>query len=135
MNDPPQAIILFDGVCNLCNRMVDYVIRHDPAGRFLFASLQSDKGKALAAEYGIDAESISSMVLIESERAYLRSSATLRVYRRLKGPLRLLWPFILVPLPIRDAGYNFVAKRRYRLFGKRETCRLPTEAEQARFLE
>ena len=134
MQDRPQAIILFDGVCNLCNASVNTIIDRDPAGRFRFASLQSEVGKALAAEHGIDARELSSMVLIESGRAYLRSTATLRVYRRLRGPIRLLWPFILVPRPIRDAVYNFVAKRRYRWFGKREMCRLPTEADRARFL-
>lgn len=134
VKDQPQAIILFDGVCNLCNRMVDVVIRHDPADRFAFASLQSEHGKALARDHGIDTEALSSMVLIESGQAYLRSTAALRVYRRLRGPLRLLWPFIAVPRPIRDAVYNFIAKHRYRWFGEREVCRLPTEAEQARFL-
>ena len=134
MNDHPEAIILFDGVCNLCNRTVDMVIRRDPVGRFRFAALQSERGKALAAEHGIDAEAMSSMVLIESGRAYVRSTASLRVYRRLRVPLKMLWPFILVPRPIRDAVYSFIAKRRYRWFGKRETCRLPTEAERARFL-
>ncbi|MBX2851734.1 MAG: thiol-disulfide oxidoreductase DCC family protein [Phycisphaeraceae bacterium] len=134
MQDHPQAIILFDGVCNLCNASVNYIIEHDPADQFRFASLQSEAGAALAVEQGIDTQALSSMVLIESGRAYLRSTATLRVYRRLRGPIRLLWPFILVPRPFRDAVYNFIAKRRYRWFGKREACRLPTEADRARFL-
>lgn len=134
MQDQAQAIILFDGVCNLCNRSVNYIIDHDPAERFRFASLQSGVGTALAAEHGFDVSELSSMVLIESGTAYLRSTATLRVYRRLSGPVCLLWPFILVPRPIRDAVYNFVAKRRYRWFGKRDTCRLPTEADRDRFL-
>lgn len=134
MKEPPQAIILFDGVCNLCNRMVDIAIRRDPHGRFRFASLQSERGRALAAEHGIDTDTLSSMVLIESGQAYLRSTAALRVYRRLSGPLRLLWPLIIVPVPIRDAAYRLIAKRRYRWFGKRETCRLPTEADRERFL-
>lgn len=134
MNEQPQAIILFDGVCNLCNRMVDVVIRRDPRGRFRFAALQSERGRALAAEHGIDTDNLSSMVLIESGQAYLRSTASLRVYRRLNGPLRLLWPLIIVPRPIRDTAYRLIAKRRYRWFGERESCRLPTEAERERFL-
>ena len=135
MQDGPQAIILFDGDCNLCSASVNYIIDHDPAGRFRFASLQSESGKALCTEHGIDASALSSMVLIESGRAYLRSTAVLRVYRHLRGPLRLLWPFIVVPRPIRDAVYNLVAKRRYKWFGKRDACRLPTEADRTRFVE
>lgn len=134
MNDQSKAIILFDGVCNLCNASVTTIINHDPAGRFRFASLQSEAGAALAAEHGIDASQVSSMVLIESGQAYLRSTAALRTYRRLRGPIRLLWPFILVPRPLRDAAYSFIAKRRYKWFGKREACRLPTEADRNRFL-
>lgn len=134
MQDHTHAIILFDGVCNLCNRTVDYIIRNDPDGIFRFASLQSEVGKDLAAEHGIDAQAVSSIVLIENGHAYLRSTATLRVYRRLTGPARLLWLLRVVPRPIRDVVYKFVAKRRYWWFGKRDSCRLPSEADQARFL-
>ena len=134
MQDHAHPVILFDGACNLCNASVNYIIDHDPAARFRFASLQSEAGKAIAAEYGIDAQALSSMVLIEPGQAYLRSTATLRVYRQLKGPIRLLWLFILVPRPIRDAIYNLIAKRRYKWFGQRKACRLPTEADRDRFL-
>lgn len=135
MSDQSQAIILFDGVCNMCNASVNYVIDHDPADRFRFASLQSERGSQLAAEHGIDAAQLSSMVLIESGRAHVKSSAVLRACRRLTGPAKLLWPFIIVPPPLRDVGYRLIAKNRYRLFGKREACRLPTEADRARFLD
>lgn len=118
----------------MCNASVNYIIDHDPVRRFRFASLQSKAGGRLAAEYGIDASELSSMVLIESGRAYVRSSAVLRVCRRLKGPAKLLWPLILVPAVLRDPFYRFFANRRYKWFGKRKTCRLPTEADQARFL-
>jgi len=128
------AVILFDGVCNMCNASVNYVIDHDPEGRFRFASLQSQAGAALAAKHGIDAEEMSSMVLIDAGRASMRSSAVLRVCRRLRGPAKLLWPLIGVPAILRDPFYRFIAMRRYKWFGKREACRLPTEADRARFL-
>ena len=135
MDSPQKPIILFDGVCNLCNRSVDYIIGHDKQGRYLLAPLQSNIGKALAAEHGIDADALSSMVLIESGRAYVRSTASLRICRRLAGPAKLLWPLIVIPRPIRDAVYSLIAWHRYRWFGKRQACRLPTEQERARFLE
>lgn len=129
-----RGVILFDGVCNFCNQYVNYVIDHDPADYFRFASLQSATGAELAAEHGIDVKELSTVVLIADGRAYLRSGAVLRICGRLKGPLKLLWPFLIVPSLIRDAAYRFVAKRRYRWFGKRDECRLPTPSDQMRFL-
>ena len=129
-----HAVILFDGVCNMCNANVKYIIDHDPADYFRFASLQSETGMQLAAEHGIDASELSSMVLIEAGKAYMRSTAALRVCRRLKGPVRLLWPFILLPAILRDPIYRFIANRRYKWFGKQDACRLPTRQDRARFL-
>lgn len=130
-----HGVVLFDGVCNMCNGYVNYVIDHDPADYFRFASLQSEVGSALAAEHGIDAGALSTIILIENGQAYVRSSAALRICRRLSGPLKLLWPLIIVPAFLRDMGYRLVAKYRYRMFGKREACRLPTEGDRSRFLE
>ena len=129
-----HAVVLFDGVCNMCNGYVNYVIDHDPADYFRFASLQSEVGSKLAAEHGLDAGALSTIILIEDGRAHVRSSAALRICRRLTGPLKLLWPFIIVPAFLRDLGYRLIAKNRYRLFGKRDACRLPTPEDQARFL-
>ena len=129
-----HPVVLFDGVCNMCNASVNYIIDHDPAAQFRFASLQSDEGTQHAAEHGIEANKLSSMVLIEQDKAYTRSSAVLRVCRRLRGPAKLLWPFIVVPAFLRDPIYRFVANRRYKWFGKRDACRLPTEEDRARFL-
>ncbi len=134
MASDTHGVVLFDGVCNMCNSSVNYVIDHDPESYFRFASLQSEIGKALADEHGIDAGALSTIILIENGKAYVRSSAALRICRRLSGPVKLLWPFIIVPAFLRDLGYRLVAKNRYRLFGKREACRLPTEADRARFL-
>jgi predicted DCC family thiol-disulfide oxidoreductase YuxK len=129
-----NPVVLFDGVCNMCNASVNYIIDHDPDARFRFASLQSEVGTQLAAEHGIDASELSSMVLIESGKAYLRSSAVLRVCRILRGPAKLLWPLVVVPAILRDPIYRFVANRRYKWFGKREACRLPTDEDRSRFL-
>ncbi|MEO0476759.1 MAG: thiol-disulfide oxidoreductase DCC family protein [Planctomycetota bacterium] len=129
-----HAVILFDGVCNMCNASVNYVIDHDPEARFRLASLQSEQGAALAAKHGIDANELSSMVLIEAGSAYMRSTAVIRVCRRLRGPAKLLWPLIVVPAFLRDPFYRFVANRRYKWFGKRDACRLPTEADRTRFI-
>jgi len=129
-----HGVILFDGVCNTCNAYVNYVIDHDPSDFFRFASLQSQAGSALAKTHGIDTRELSTIILIEEGRAYLRSTAVIRICRRLRGPLKLLWPMILVPAVIRDLGYRLFAANRYRLFGKREACRLPSESDRARFI-
>lgn len=134
MSTGDKPIVLFDGVCNLCNASVNRIIDRDPGDTFRFAALQSEVGRSLAAEHGIDADRLGSLVLIEDGQAYVRSTAALRIARRLNGPLRLLWPLVIVPAPLRDLVYRLVANNRYRLFGKRDRCRLPTEQDRARFL-
>ena len=129
-----HAVVLFDGVCTLCNHSVDYVVRHDPARRFKLASLQSDVGQALLARYGLADDPPDSIVLIDGGRAYLRSTAALRIAAGLDGALPLLQALLAIPPALRDAVYRYVAQNRYRWFGKRETCRLPTPEERARFL-
>lgn len=129
----PQ-VILFDGVCNLCNGAVDFIIRHDREANFMFASLQSEVGQELLQQYGLPAHDYKSMVLLKEGRFYQRSTAALKIAEGLGGALRLLRLFLVVPAPFRDAVYNFVAHNRYRFFGKKETCRLPTPEERARFL-
>lgn len=128
--------MLFDGVCNLCNGAVQFIIDRDPKDVFRFASLQSERGAALLAAHGRtppegDPESV---VLIEDGRVYEHSSAALRVARRLRGLWSLFYVFIIVPPFLRDAVYRFIARNRYRWFGKEEMCRVPTPALRARFL-
>lgn len=128
------AVILFDGVCNLCNGLVQFVIRRDRAGYFRFAALQSAEGQALLAAHGLPAPTEpESIVLIENGRAYSHSGAVLRLARRLPG-WRWLAAFQVVPRPLRDAAYRWVARNRYRWFGRQEACLLPTPELQARFL-
>ena len=132
---PTPPIILFDGVCNLCNRSVQMVLRHDRKARFRFASLQSPVGEKLRGELGIDREKVDSVILVEDGRWYQESDAALRIARGLGGPWKLLGAFRLIPRPLRDAAYRLIARNRYRWFGKRETCWLPTPELRGRFLE
>ncbi len=129
------VVVLFDGVCNLCNAAVRFIIDRDPAGRFQFAPLQSAAGQELLSRHGLDAEQLQTIVLVEDGRAYTRSTAALRIARRLRAPWSLLYGLIALPAPLRDWAYDLVGRNRYRWFGRRESCRIPTPEERARFLE
>jgi len=130
-----DKVVLFDGVCNLCSGSVQYIIRRDPQGKFKFASLQSPRGRELCAGNGIDPDDLSTMVYVEPSTAYTKSDAVLRIARELSGPARLASIFLLIPKFIRDPCYRFVANRRYRWFGKKESCWLPSPEIAGRFLD
>lgn len=129
-----RATVLFDGVCNLCNASVLFVIDRDPGGRFRFAPLQSDEGRAVLREHGFAGGDLSSVVLVERGRVYTRSAAALRIARRLTGAWPLLYALVAVPRPLRDAVYDWVARNRYRWFGREAACRMPTPELRRRFL-
>ena len=140
-----SAVVLFDGVCNFCDASVNFVIEHDREGYFKFAPLQSDVGEKLAAEHGIasatvehrpDAglDPIDSVILIEDGKAYTHSTGALRIARRLPAPWSWLYAFIIVPKPIRDFFYRLFARYRYRFFGRKDECMIPTPEVRARFL-
>ena len=129
-----HSIILFDGVCNLCNWSVQFLIKHDPEKKFLFASLQSDKAKKLLADYSIDTDELNSFILVENERIFTKSTGALRVLKQLKWWSVLFYCFILVPKFIRDGIYNFIAKKRYRWFGRKDECMVPSPEISSRFL-
>ena len=131
-----SSIVLFDGVCNFCNAGVNFIIDRDRAAHFRFAPLQSEYAKRLLAERGVDVGEgdPESMVLVEGERVSLRSTAALRIARRLAGPWRLAFAFVAVPAFARDGVYRLVARQRYRLFGRSDACRVPTPEVRARFL-
>ena len=131
---PEPAIVLFDGVCNLCNASVNFLLDRDPEGQFRFAALQSEAGHRHLERCGLAPGDLESFVLVEEGRCYRRSEAALRVARRLPGAWRLLYGLIILPPSVRDALYDVVARHRYRWFGRRDTCRLPTPEEQERFL-
>ena len=129
-----HPVVLFDGVCNLCNAAVAFIIDRDSQGVFRFAPLQSDIGQILRARCDLDSATIDSIVVVEQGQCLMRSSAALAIAKRLDGLWPLLYGFILIPLPVRDTVYDFVATHRYRWFGKKDTCRLPLPDERARFL-
>ena len=133
MNDS-SPVILFDGVCNLCNTAVQFVIERDPTAIFRFAALQSDFGQDILAKNAVNTEGGDTMILVENGHVYDRSTAALRIAKRLSGGIKLLSVFLIVPKPIRDFFYKIVARNRYRWFGKQETCWLPTKELKARFL-
>jgi len=133
---PNDAIVLFDGVCNLCNGSVLFIIDRDPGAYFRFAALQSDVGRDVLAGVGraIPAGDPDSIVLVENGRVYERSTAALRIVRRLRGAWKLAWLFVIVPRPLRDLVYRLVARNRYRWFGRTAECRIPTPALRSRLL-
>lgn len=126
MNKAEHPVILFDGVCNLCTASVQYVIKHDPKRVFHFASLQSDFGEKILADFNLPANDLNSFILFVNNRIYDRSTAALMVAKKLKGAIRLLYIFIIIPKFIRDLVYSFIAKNRYKWFGKKTECWLPT---------
>jgi predicted DCC family thiol-disulfide oxidoreductase YuxK len=130
-----HAVVLFDGVCNLCNGAVNFIIDRDPDGYFRFAPLQSDAAERLLAGTDTAGATLDTIILVEDGHVSMRSTAALRIARRLSGPWPLLAAFLAVPRPLRDAVYDWVAARRYRWFGRREKCRVPTLALKDRFLE
>lgn len=137
MNEPVtyKAIILFDGVCNFCNTSVNFVIKHDKKDRFRFATLQSATGKKILEKFQEDTAVTDSVILIENSGLYKRSTAILRIAKRLGGVYLLLYGFIIVPRFLRDAVYNFIAQNRYKWFGKKDNCMVPTEEVRRKFME
>ena len=134
LQKPNEHILLFDGECNLCNRLVIFVIKRDPA-KFHFASLQSRVGQQLLQQYHHSTTDLDSFVYIQGNRCDTKSTAALRLFRELGGVWRLLYGLIIIPIPMRDFFYTWIAKNRYRWFGKRETCMIPTSELRERFLE
>ncbi|MGG3467125.1 thiol-disulfide oxidoreductase DCC family protein [Neobacillus pocheonensis] len=129
-----ERIILFDGVCNLCNNSVHFILKRDASSSFKFASLQGVKGQLLLKEFGLSTD-MNSFVLIENNQAYLKSTAALRVCMRLKGAWSILSAFLVIPRFIRDFVYDIIAKNRYKWFGQKESCMLPSPEWKSRFLD
>ncbi|MEM9324813.1 MAG: DCC1-like thiol-disulfide oxidoreductase family protein [Bacteroidota bacterium] len=134
IESPKESIVLFDGICNLCNASVNFIIDRDPQQHFRFASLQQageiDGLKALDAE----AQELSSIMLLDRGRVYKKSTAALRIARGLSGGWPLCYALIIIPSFIRDGIYEWIARNRYRWFGQQETCRLPEPHLKDRFL-
>jgi predicted DCC family thiol-disulfide oxidoreductase YuxK len=128
-------VVLFDGVCNLCNGTVVFVAGRDPGGYFRFAALQSPIGQDVLTAAGLPADTLETLVLLEGGRVFVRSTAALRITRRLSGLWPLAYAAIVIPPPIRDAAYRLIARHRYRLFGRRDACMIPSPDLRRRFLE
>jgi predicted DCC family thiol-disulfide oxidoreductase YuxK len=128
-------IVLFDGVCNLCNGSVHFIVDRDKAARFSFAPLQSPLGQQLCTRFGLPTQHYDSLVLIEHGKIFLRSTSALRIARRLRFPWFLLAAGLILPRFLRDPFYNLIARNRYRWFGKEESCRIPTPDLRKRFLD
>ena len=129
-----KAIVLFDGVCNFCNGTVNFIIRRDRKDNFRFAALQSEIGQKLLRQYDLNAPGIDSVVLIENGKAFTHSTAALKIARHLGGAWQIFSVFQFVPRPARDFFYRLFARNRYRLFGKKDICMMPTPELKARFL-
>lgn len=127
-------IVLFDGVCNLCSKSVHFIIRRDSKSKFRFASLQSEKAHLLLQQHGPPPNNIDSLIYIADNKIYLKSTAVLKILLELDGAWCLFYVLIVIPRFIRDMVYDFIAKRRYKRFGKTETCMVPTPGNQERFL-
>ena len=134
MNRDPVKIILFDGVCNFCNYWVNFIIDRDIKNQFKFASLQSKKGIELLEKFNLPKDDFDSFILISNKRVLKKSQAAFEIARHISGCLRLFVPIKILPTFLTDFVYDIIAKNRYKLFGKKEACRIPTLEERNRFL-
>ncbi len=130
-----QKIILFDGICNLCNQSVQFIIEHDSKNQFKFASLQSEFGQDFLKKNQLNAIDFDSIIYIEGDNYYMKSSAALKIAKHLDGKISWLRYFWNVPPVIRDTAYGLIAKNRYKWFGKNESCWLPTKELKAKFID
>ena len=126
-------IVIFDGVCNLCARSVQFILRHESEPRFQFSPVQSAAGARILGAHGFSAADVDTFVLVSEGKVYTRSTAALRIAKHFKGAWRLLRVLWIVPRPVRDALYNFVARNRYSWYGKADSCMVPTPELSARF--
>lgn len=128
------VIVLFDGVCNLCNKFVSFIFKRDFKNKFRCAALQSETGMKLLQSFNLYPANINTIILIDGDKYFTKSSAFLRIIKKLGFPWSSLYFFIIIPPFVRDAVYNVIVKYRYNLFGKSDSCRIPTEEEGDFFL-
>lgn len=135
LNELRNPVVLFDGVCNLCSSTIQFIIKHDPKRQFRFASLQSEFGQKVLAQFGLPADELNSFILLEEGKIYTKSTGALRVTKKLNGLWPMLYGFIIVPPLVRNAVYSWIAHNRYKWFGKKEACWLPTPDLKKLFLD
>ena len=129
-----HKIILFDGVCNLCNGLVQFIIKIDKKEVFKFSSLQSDFGQKILLENNLDTKDLNSFIFLDQGKLYQKSTPALKMYKSIGSFWQLLYILIIVPRPIRDWIYSFIANNRYKWFGKQESCWIPTPELKSRFI-
>lgn len=131
MNKP---VVLFDGICNLCTGSVQFIIKRDPEGKFLFASLQSEFGKQILKKHHVAPDTVNSFILYQDEKMYTHSTGSIKLFSQLKGWkwIKIFW---IVPTFLRDAVYRLIARNRYKWFGKKEVCWVPSQELKKRFLD
>ena len=129
-----SKIILFDGICNFCNYWVNFIIDHDKQNIFKFAALQSEKGKELLDKFELPNDDFDSFILISQNKVYKKSSAAFEIAKQLNGWPKILIPFGILPHSLTDLIYDLVATNRYKFFGKKDACRIPTKEEKSKFL-
>lgn len=134
MNAPSHPIILYDGVCGLCDRFVQFVIMRDSTGKITLAPLQGETAIVLLEKFQLPLATLSTVVLIDGEKCYIKSSAVLRSLRYLDGPWKFFTLLRIIPTPLSDLVYDFVARNRYRWFGKFDACLIPSPERRNRFL-
>jgi len=129
-----KGVVLFDGVCNFCNSSVNFIIRHDKKDYFRFTPLQSEIGMKISEKYNLDSGNLKSVILVDKGKIYTKTTAALRIAKQLSGAWPVLYVFIIVPPPIRDVVYNIIAKYRYKWWGERDACMIPTPEIRKKFL-
>jgi len=137
MADLPKSkkLVLFDGICNLCNSSIQYIIKHDKKEVFMFATLQGDKGQEIVKQFNIDTNKVDSIILYTNDKGIkTKSSAGLAIVSKLGFPTNLATVFYIIPVFIRNFFYDYIAKNRYKWYGKKESCMIPTPELQERFL-
>jgi predicted DCC family thiol-disulfide oxidoreductase YuxK len=134
ISEQQHPVILFDGVCNLCSGAVAFIIKRDKSARYKFAALQSENGKNLISKFNLSPDKIDSILLLENDKYFIKSTAVIKICRDLRALWPLVYIFILIPKSLRDYVYDLIAKNRYRWFGKKEQCLIPGEELESRFL-
>jgi predicted DCC family thiol-disulfide oxidoreductase YuxK len=133
--DTTEKIVFFDGVCNFCNYWVNFAIKRDKKNKLRFAPLQGETAKSVLPKHKINTTVLSTVVFVENGKVYTQSSAALRICKHLNGVWKIFYGLMIIPKFLRDAAYNFIAKNRYRWFGKKEACMIPTPEMRERFLD
>ncbi len=133
--DPLPQVVLFDGVCNLCDGFVQFVIKRDPTARFKFGTLQSEAALELLKGFELRPDDLQTVIYVKGDARMYRSTAALTILKDLGGAWALTYGFMIVPRPIRDWVYGFIAKNRYKWFGQKDSCMIPTPELRSRFLD